>query len=68
VPKGHDKPYKYPLIFTNSQVVIISKIDYLPNSDFDVNNFRELVSGVNPQVKILALSARNGQGLNEWVQ
>jgi hydrogenase nickel incorporation protein HypB len=68
VPEGHDKPYKYPLIFTTSQAVIISKIDYLPMSDFDMKIFREVVSGMNPQARILALSARNGQGIAEWIQ
>jgi hydrogenase nickel incorporation protein HypB len=68
VPEGHDKPYKYPLIFTTSEAVIISKMDYLPLSDFDIKIFKEVVTGLNPKAKILPMSARTGEGLAEWIQ
>jgi hydrogenase nickel incorporation protein HypB len=68
VPEGHDKPYKYPLIFTTSEAVIISKMDYLPLSDFDMKIFKEVVQGLNPKVKILPMSARTGEGLDEWIK
>jgi hydrogenase nickel incorporation protein HypB len=68
VPEGHDKPYKYPLIFTTSEAVIISKMDYLPLSDFDVKIFKEVVTGLNPGAKILPMSARSGEGMAEWIK
>jgi hydrogenase nickel incorporation protein HypB len=67
VPEGHDKPFKYPLIFITSQAVIISKMDYLPLSDFDMTVFKQTVNGMNPQAVILPLSARNGAGLEDWL-
>jgi hydrogenase nickel incorporation protein HypB len=67
VPEGHDKPYKYPLIFTTSEAIIISKMDYLPLSDFDMKTFREAVNGLHPQAAILPISARSGEGLVEWI-
>ena len=54
VPEGHDKPYKYPLIFTTSEAVIISKMDYLPLSDFDMKTFKEVVTGLNPRASDFA--------------
>jgi hydrogenase nickel incorporation protein HypB len=66
VPEGHDKPYKYPLIFTTCEAVLISKTDYLPLSDFDVEAFKKAVTGMNPGVKIMAVSARTGEGVAEW--
>ncbi len=67
VPEGHDKPYKYPLMFTTSQSVIISKMDYLPLSDFNIQVFKEVVAGLNAAAAILPISARTGQGLEEWI-
>jgi hydrogenase nickel incorporation protein HypB len=67
VPEGDDKPYKYPLMFTVVDAVIISKMDYLPLSDFDLNKFRNTVTGMNPKVKIFPLSAKTGEGLAEWI-
>jgi hydrogenase nickel incorporation protein HypB len=68
VPEGHDKPYKYPLIFTTSEAVIISKMDYLPLSDFDMKIFKEVVTGLNPKALILPMSARTGEGMAEWIK
>jgi hydrogenase nickel incorporation protein HypB len=68
VPEGHDKPYKYPLIFTTSQAVIISKMDYLPLSDFNMKIFKEVVTGLNPEAAIIPMSARNGDGIPEWIK
>ncbi|HSW57046.1 MAG TPA: hydrogenase nickel incorporation protein HypB [Dehalococcoidales bacterium] len=67
VPEGHDKPFKYPLIFITSEAVIISKMDYLPLSDFNLQVFKETVSGMNAGGKILPVSARTGEGMAEWV-
>ena len=64
VPEGHDKPYKYPLIFTTSEAVIVSKMDYLPLSDFDLKIFKEVVTGLNPGARILPMSARSGEGMD----
>ena len=66
VPEGDDKPYKYPLMFTGADVVLINKIDVLPYFDFDVSAFSKAVSGLNPSAKIFPISAKTGEGLEAW--
>ncbi|QBX64394.1 hydrogenase nickel incorporation protein HypB [Dehalococcoides mccartyi] len=67
VPEGDDKPTKYPFMFRDTDVIVITKMDYLPLSDFNMESFRKTVLGLNPDVKIIELSVRNGQGLDEWI-
>ena len=66
VPEGDDKPYKYPLMFTESDVVLINKVDVLPYFDFNVSAFSKAVSGLNPAAKIFQVSAKSGEGLEAW--
>ena len=71
VPEGDDKPLKYPLIFTVSDVLIINKIDYLEIvdiSDFDIRALRERVLRLNPGIKIFEVSCRTGQGIDAWAE
>lgn len=66
VPEGDDKPLKYPLMFSTSDVLLISKIDYLPLSDFDVAAVRQRVTAMNPHIKIFEVSSKTGQGIKDW--
>lgn len=66
VPEGDDKPLKYPLMFTIVDVVLINKIDMLPYFDFDMNAVRERAEKRNPNVKVIPISARTGEGIAEW--
>jgi len=66
VPEGDDKPTKYPLMFTKTDVVVINKLDLLPYVDFNLNNFRRALKGVNPKVKIFEVSCKTGEGLRNW--
>ena len=66
VPEGDDKPYKYPLMFTESEVIILNKIDLLPYLDFDITAFQQAVTGLNPKVKIYPVSCKTGEGIQEW--
>ena len=66
IPEGDDKPNKYPLMFTKADVVLVNKIDVLPHFDFDVKAFSEAVNGLNPSAKILTVSAKTGEGLEQW--
>lgn len=66
VPEGHDKPLKYPLMFTICDVVLINKIDVLPYFDFDMEKCREYILTRNPASKIIPISARTGEGIDEW--
>jgi len=67
VPEGHDKPLKYPLIFTVCDVLIINKIDVLPYFDFDLEKVREYAHMRNPKLKIFPVSAKTGEGMDEWI-
>jgi hydrogenase nickel incorporation protein HypB len=66
VPEGDDKPYKYPLIFTEADVVLVNKIDVLPYFDFDLDRFPEAITGLNPSAKVLPVCAKTGGGLDRW--
>lgn len=65
---GHDKPAKYPLMFGESHVVVLNKIDLLPYMDFDMGRFISDIRKLNPSAHFFSTSARNGQGINEWVE
>jgi hydrogenase accessory protein HypB len=66
VPEGDDKPLKYPLMFSTCNVLLVNKIDYLQFSDFDMKALKERVYGLNPDIKIFEVSAKTGQGFEEW--
>jgi hydrogenase nickel incorporation protein HypB len=66
VPEGDDKPYKYPLMFTESDVVLVNKIDVLAHFDFNIKAFSKVVMGLNPSARIFPVSAKTGEGLEEW--
>ena len=66
VPEGHDKPLKYPLIFTVCDVLLINKIDVLPWFDFDLEKVREYAHMRNPRLQIFPVSAKTGEGMSAW--
>lgn len=68
VPEGHDKPYKYPGIFTGADVVLLNKIDLLPYFDFDVEYFRRGLEILHPDIPFFLISCRIGEGIEEWGQ
>jgi hydrogenase nickel incorporation protein HypB len=66
VPEGHDKPLKYPLMFSVCDVVLVNKIDVLPYFDFDMEKCKEYVHRRNPDAKVIPICARTGEGIEEW--
>ena len=66
VPEGHDKPLKYPLIFTVCDALIINKIDVLPYFDFDMDKLVEYAKKRNPDLQIFKISAKTGEGVDQW--
>ena len=66
VPEGHDKPLKYPLMFSKVDALLINKIDVAPYFDFDMEKLREYVGKLNKNVKIFPISAKTGEGVKEW--
>jgi hydrogenase nickel incorporation protein HypB len=66
VTEGEDKPLKYPHMFLAAELMIINKIDLLPHVDFDLALATGYARDVNPQIEMLSLSARSGEGLEGW--
>ena len=67
VPEGDDKPLKYPLMFSICDVLIVNKIDYMEFSDFNLEKMRKRVLRLNPDIKIIPLSCRSGEGIEDWI-
>ena len=67
VTEGEDKPLKYPDMFAAAQLLILNKIDLLPYLDFDVVQAVEYARRVNPDIRVLRLSARSGEGIGVWL-
>lgn len=66
VPEGHDKPLKYPLMFSICDVVLINKTDVLPYFDFDMDKCREYIAMRNPAAKVFPICARTGEGVDSF--
>lgn len=68
VPEGPDKAIKYPKAVRTSDILIISKTDLLPYFDFDMERIRKDALNLNPSLKIIALSAKTGEGMGKWIE
>ena len=66
VTEGEDKPIKYPDMFHAAGLMLLNKTDLLPYLDFDVEKCMEYARRVNPGIQILQVSARTGEGMNDW--
>ena len=70
VPEGHDKPLKYPLMFSVCDLVVINKMDVLPYFDFDLGKCREYIRLRNPQAQVIPICAKTGEGVDalaDWL-
>ncbi len=71
VPEGDDKPLKYPLMYETCQLLIVNKTDVLPWFDFDCEKLKEYAKKRNPDIDILFVSAKTGEGIREvagWIR
>jgi len=66
VPEGDDKPLKYPLVFHESNALLINKIDLLPYVDCDIEKIKNETAKINPKIDIFEISCKTGQGLQNW--
>jgi hydrogenase nickel incorporation protein HypB len=66
VAEGDDKPSKYPLMFHESKVLLINKIDLIPYVDCDIEKIREDSLKINPDLSIFEISCKTGEGLEGW--
>ena len=67
VPEGADKPLKYPMLFVQAGIVLLTKTDLLPYVRFDMEIFRRDVRSLNPKCPIVELDLMSGAGIDEWL-
>lgn len=67
VTEGEDKPLKYPDMFRAADLMLLNKCDLLPHLDFDADLAVENARRVNPNIRVIRVSASNGEGLAEWL-
>ena len=65
-PEGADKPSKYPLMFHESKVLLINKTDLIPYVNFDLVKARRDALAINPDLRIIEVSCKTGEGLGAW--
>ncbi|MEN2994277.1 MAG: hydrogenase nickel incorporation protein HypB [Thermodesulfovibrio sp.] len=66
ITEGDDKPLKYPLMFQESSVLIINKIDLKDFLDVSIDKIKKDAKALNPNIKIFEVSCKTGQGIDEW--
>lgn len=67
VTEGEDKPLKYPVMFREADVLLITKIDLAPYLDVDIDRITANVRQINPHVVVMPVSAKTGEGLDPWL-
>ena len=67
VTEGEDKPLKYPDMFHAAKLMLLNKTDLLPHLDFDVDKCIDYARQVNPDIEIIQISARSGEGMETWL-
>lgn len=67
ITEGEDKPLKYPVMFRSVEMVVVNKMDLAPHLDFDMALFRRNLAAVNPDTAVVEMSARTGDGVEDWL-
>ncbi len=68
VPEGDDKPLKYPKMFKVTDVMLVNKMDTVSFFDFNLAALEERVLKINPNMKIIPISAKTGEGIDKWTE
>jgi len=68
VPEGHDKPIKYPAMFTAVDALVLNKVDLMPYIDFDPDAFRTAFRALNAEAPLFEVSCKTGQGIEAWAE
>jgi hydrogenase nickel incorporation protein HypB len=66
LPEGDDKPYKYPAMFADTDIILLNKTDLQPYLDFSFDNFRKSVINLNSDATIFPVSCKTGDGMGDW--
>lgn len=68
VPEGDDKPLKYPKMFSLVDVLLINKIDALDYFNFNIEAVKDRAQNLNPEIKVIPISAKTGEGIDQWAE
>lgn len=68
VPEGHDKPLKYPLMFSICDLVLVNKIDVMPYFDFDLELCKQYIHMRNPKATVIPICAKTGEGIDQFAK
>lgn len=68
VPEGHDKPLKYPLMFSVCDLVLINKTDVIPYFDFDMAACEKYIKMRNPDAVVIPVCAKTGEGIDRFAE
>ncbi len=68
VAEGDDKPLKYPALFHKAKVIVLTKVDLIPHTNFDIKSFKEDIKRLNPKAKIIETSTATKEGIDKWVE
>jgi hydrogenase nickel incorporation protein HypB len=66
LPEGDDKPYKYPAMFADTDIILLNKTDLQPYLDFNFDNFEKSVINLNSDATIFPVSCKTGDGMEDW--
>ena len=67
VTEGEDKPLKYPAMFAAARLALLNKTDLAPHCGADLDAYRQNLLRINPDIGIICLSAKTGEGMDEWI-
>ena len=67
VPEGDDKPLKYPLMFSVCDALVVNKIDAMGIFDFAIETMKQRVQVLNPEIEIIPVSCKTGEGIDGWI-
>lgn len=68
ITEGDDKPLKYPLIFKESAIALLNKVDILPYCNFDMASAKDDITTLHPGMEIIEVACTTGQGIEEWCE
>ena len=66
--EGDDKPAKYPMLFREAKAVLLNKIDLIPYTNFNLDNFKADLNKINPHIPLFEVSCTRGDGLKKWFE
>jgi len=66
--EGDDKPGKYPMLFREAKAVLLNKIDLIPYTNFNLDNFKTDLNKINPHIPLFEVSCTRGDGLKKWFE